>query len=56
MAFSQVRSFVPQSIAVILESRVGESEIAHEAEKVAAILEGTGSFQAGRFEQMALPA
>jgi hypothetical protein len=40
MAFSQVRGFVPESIAVILESRVRENEIAPEAAKVAAILSG----------------
>lgn len=40
MAFSQVRGFVPESIAVILESRVREKDIAPEAAKAAAILSG----------------
>jgi hypothetical protein len=40
MAFSQVRGFVPDSIAVILESRVRENDIAPEAAKAAAILGG----------------
>jgi hypothetical protein len=38
MAFSQVRAFIPDHVAVILESRVRESDIAPEAAKVAAIL------------------
>ena len=38
MAFSQVRQFVPDSIAVILEGRVRESDIAAEAMKVTALL------------------
>jgi hypothetical protein len=46
MAFSQVRGFVPESIAVILESRVRESDIASEAAKVVSILSDTG--KAGR--------
>jgi hypothetical protein len=45
IAFSQVRRFVPDSVAVIVESRVQESEIGGEATKVAAILNSDKFFQ-----------
>jgi hypothetical protein len=38
LAFSQVRKFIPPHVAIILESRVKESEILSEAEKVCRIL------------------
>jgi hypothetical protein len=40
IAFAQVRAFIPRCAAVILEARVREDEIAIEAAKVAAILNG----------------
>lgn len=40
IAFLQVRAFVPDSAAIILEARVREDEIGTEAAKVAAILSG----------------
>jgi hypothetical protein len=38
LAFSQIRKFIPPHVAIILESRVKESEILSEAEKVWRIL------------------
>jgi hypothetical protein len=38
LAFSQIRKFIPQHVAIILEGRVKESEILSEAEKVWRIL------------------
>jgi hypothetical protein len=40
MAFSQIRQFVPKSVAVILEGRVLEKDIGREAEKVRLLLDG----------------
>lgn len=54
MAFSQVRGFIPESIAVILESRVRESDIAPEAAKVAAILGGTNAMRTPQAAAMQL--
>jgi len=44
IAFCQIRQFIPPSAAVILESRVQESEIQSEAEKVWKILHGDADF------------
>lgn len=56
MAFSQVTRFVPESIAVILESRVRESDIAREAAKVAAILSNGAETERGQIAAIMQPA
>lgn len=45
LAFSQVRRFIPQNAAIILESRVAESQIQSEADKVLSILSLTPAGQ-----------